>query len=321
MERMAKKRDSILPKGPTRKKESIIAKPKEFTKKKNGTQSTSVTSENDHPNDSIPSKANAVSVDDKPKKKTTTPDPVILSETDKIEEIDDGKPRAVIKSAPKRRNKKNLADPSQADSGLPLLWVRSNTGVVHLLDAPISAEPDGKQRGAQKYIRTYAAEILDRSFFAAKPESAGKKSSVPEVEVLGNLAGVKITHAIDTDGMDLKAEQVEEKLLQQAIQIEEQAVAKQTAAKKYYEAVKKTPEKKKPVVVRRVLLKKENKNLNLEHMFHTPHPNLMSPLFDLPKISHILFGPYEGQVLAVEEQVWQKSTYRGPERMIFPGTN
>lgn len=57
---------------------------------------------------------------------------------------------------------------------------------------------------------------------------------------------------------------------------------------------------------------------NRRYLYHTPHANLKSALFQLPPLRQILFSVYEPLVNSAEERVRESTKYRDPSNALLP---
>jgi hypothetical protein len=256
------------------------------------------------------------------------PDPVIVPANQPIDPslLNDGKPRAIIRSGSKRAGKLKVesnSPPPPPDLNVPTLWIKGNDGIVHLLDTPAPAEARTESAGIKPARRKPKKGDLSlrRSFY--KPDSPDGNTVYSALIIddeifTGAIQGVKITCEVDTEITQMKDEDVQQTLLQQQLQIQKDQAAKSVGVTKKFEEKRK--EIKKPALMKRrpIIRSKGNKLIqNNEYLYHIPHPNLMCPLFELPPLGQILYGPYEKEVQLIEKQLWQTVLYRGPENIIF----
>jgi hypothetical protein len=230
--------------------------------------------------------------------------------------LNDGKPRAIIRSASKRTKNVQEPTPPPPELNLPALWIKGNDGTVHLLETPMS-ETIPTNLKSKKNHRKVDLSLGSKS--PKKPSSPTAYTTLTIDEGLFSqalLQGVKITCEIDTDITQMKDEDLQQTLLQQQMSVQKEPPKPILPVKKYEEV--KREERKKPIMKRRPIVRNKGKfSTKDEYLFHIPHPNIMCPLFELAPLGQILYGPYEKDVEVIERQVWQNVCYKGPEKFIF----
>ncbi|KAJ3314141.1 hypothetical protein HDV04_000913 [Boothiomyces sp. JEL0838] len=282
----------------------------------------------------------------------------IKKEIEAEEILEGDKPGSVAifgKGSAKKRNKIVVEEDSpmaQDDLKIPSLWIRAGNGIVHLLEKPPdapgvapSAEKKKGKRKKKKLKKTDSFKDLtegkkptsrtrsgsSKSFF--KPDSGKKTGPVyatflinEEMLKLSTAVGVKITLEPYVAPSEDKKDSILDVL---GISPSNDSIMDINAAfhskENKIELLPQVGSKDKrkeaaPIVKRRIVLKpKPRHGLKKDtYMQHTPHPNLMSPLFPLPPIPQILYGPYQKQVEKVAEEVRKPVKYRGQEQLIFP---
>ncbi|KAJ3326044.1 hypothetical protein HDV06_002429 [Boothiomyces sp. JEL0866] len=258
----------------------------------------------------------------------------------------------------KKRNKVVVEEETpptvQDDIQIPSLWIRGGNGVVHLLDKPPDPEPviapsAEKKKGKRKKKKLKKTDSF-KDFYEAnkkaaartrsgssksfyKPDSGKKTGPVyaaflinEEMLKLSTAVGVKIT-------LDAYVEPTEDKkdgtLEGIGIAASEDSLMDINAAFHSKQGkiellpqmgIKDKKRDTVPIIRRRAILKAKTRHgfKKDTYMHHTPHPNLMTPLFNLPPIKHMLYGPYENQVERVVNEVRKPVKYRGQEQLIFP---
>ncbi|KAJ3277034.1 hypothetical protein HDV01_000086 [Terramyces sp. JEL0728] len=242
------------------------------------------------------------------------------------------------------------------DLKIPTLWIRGGNGIVHLLEKPPDAEaavaPSAeKKKGKRRKKKLRKTDSFKdfyetnkkptahgrsrsgstKSFF--KPDSGKKTGPVyaaflinEEMLKLSTAVGVKIT--LDAYVEPSKEEKKESVLESIGIVPHDEILMDMNVA--FHSKPSKIDllpqmgmkEKKRepaPVVRKKPVFKAKTKGLKKgTYMHHTPHPNLMTPLFDLPPIRQILYGPFQDKVERVVLEVRKPVMYRGQEQLIFP---
>jgi hypothetical protein len=258
------------------------------------------------------------------KRKTKVPDPVILSPDQPIDSIEtyDGKPKAIIRSASKRPKSQGSQSIRTQELNIPTLWIKGNDGSIHLLNAPAPT--------TERYSTTMKQNDrkIDLTFVRKKASKMPKKpasldvystTEFDDILLATNIQGVKITCEVENENPSMKEVELQT-LIQQQAQLRNEVVTTPIVIKKY-EDTKKDEKKKTETIKRRpIIKKKETVMVKNEFMYHIPHPNLMSPLFELPLLGRILFGPFEKEVEVVEQLVWQPVHFPSRDTLIYGQT-